>query len=73
MGLENDAALEQACALLAMARLDVGRATAERDRLVHALAALTGQGAAAYDTIKRPAVKLDAVLLLPPSFLRDLL
>ena len=72
-GLENDAALEQARSLLAMARIDVMRAKARRDKLVHALAALTGQGAAAYDSIARPTAKLDAVLPLPAALPADLL
>lgn len=72
-GLENDAALEQARALLALARIDVMRAEAGRDKLVHALAALTGQGAAAYDTIVRPTIDADAVLPLPTSLPADLL
>jgi len=72
-GLENDAALEQARALLAMAHIDVMRATARRDKLVHAVAALTGQGAAAYDSIGRPVADLDAVLPLPTALPADLL
>jgi NodT family efflux transporter outer membrane factor (OMF) lipoprotein len=72
-GLENEAALEQARSLLAMARIDVMRSAAERDRLVHAVAALTGQGATAYDSIVRPTASLDAVLPLPAALPADLL
>jgi NodT family efflux transporter outer membrane factor (OMF) lipoprotein len=72
-GLENEAALEQARALLAMANIDVRRAEAQRDVAIHAIAALTGQGAAAYPTITRPATMLDAALPLPDALPADLL
>jgi NodT family efflux transporter outer membrane factor (OMF) lipoprotein len=72
-GLENEAALEQARSLLAMARIDVMAFSAQRDRLIHAVAALTGQGAAAYAGIRRPTAKLDAVLPLPAALPADLL
>lgn len=72
-GLEDDAAVEQARALLAMANIAVTRAGAARDKLVHALAALTGQGADAYGAITRPAAQLDAVLPLPATLPADLL
>ncbi len=72
-GLENEAALEQARSLLATAHIDVMRSGAQRDRLVHALAALTGQGAAAYAGIARPTANLDAVLPLPAALPADLL
>jgi NodT family efflux transporter outer membrane factor (OMF) lipoprotein len=49
------------------------RAAARRDKLVHAVAALTGQGAAAYESITRPAADLDAVLPLPTALPADLL
>ena len=72
-GLENEAALEQAKALLAMARIDVRRAQAQRDMGVHAIAALTGQGADAYGGITRPSPSLDTALPLPKSLPADLL
>src|SRR5471030_1128072 len=53
-GLENEASLEQAKALLAMARIEVRRAEAQRDMGVHAIAALIGRGADAYPSIVRP-------------------
>jgi NodT family efflux transporter outer membrane factor (OMF) lipoprotein len=56
-----------------MAHMDVMRSGAQRDRLVHALAALTGQGAAAYAGIRRPTANLDAVLPLPAALPADLL
>jgi NodT family efflux transporter outer membrane factor (OMF) lipoprotein len=72
-GLENEAALEQARTLLAAAEVDVMAAEAERDVAVHALAALTGQGAAAYGGIVRPTATLDSALTLPRALPADLL
>ena len=72
-GLENEAALDQAKALVAAAEVDVMALEADRDRAIHALAALTGQGAAAYDRIGRPVAALDAVLPLPDALPADLL
>lgn len=72
-GLENEAALDQARALVAAAEVDVMALEAQRDRAIHALAALTGQGAAAYDGIGRPAAVLDAALPLPTALPADLL
>jgi NodT family efflux transporter outer membrane factor (OMF) lipoprotein len=72
-GLENESAVEQAKALLALARADEKRTAAQRDMDVHAIAALTGQGAAAYGTITRPAPNLDTALPLPTALPADLL
>jgi NodT family efflux transporter outer membrane factor (OMF) lipoprotein len=72
-GLENASAVEQAKALLALARADQKRTLAQRDVNVHALAALTGQGAAAYASITRPAANLDTSLPLPTAIPADLL
>jgi NodT family efflux transporter outer membrane factor (OMF) lipoprotein len=72
-GLENEAALEQARTLLAAADVDVMAAEAERDVAVHALAALTGQGAGAYGEIVRPTATLDNALPLPRALPADLL
>jgi len=72
-GLENEASLEQARALLALANIEVRRAETARDVAVHAIAALTGQGAAAYAAIARPAMTLDTALALPASLPADLL
>ncbi|MEP6829552.1 MAG: efflux transporter outer membrane subunit, partial [Rhizomicrobium sp.] len=72
-GLESASAVEQAKALLALARVDVKRTAAQRDLNVHAIAALTGQGAAAYATIVRPAPNLDSALPLPKVLPTDLL
>ena len=67
------AALEQAKALLAMARIEVRRAEAQREMDVHAIAALAGQGADAYATITRPNPNLDVALPLPQTLPADLL
>lgn len=72
-GLENEASLEQAKALLALSRMDVRRAEAQRDIAVHAIAALTGQGAQAYAGITRPAAGIENALPLPASLPADLL
>ncbi len=72
-GLENESAVEQAKALVALARAGEKRTAAQRDLDVHAIAALTGQGAAAYGAITRPAPNLDTALPLPTALPADLL
>ncbi|HEX2759844.1 MAG TPA: efflux transporter outer membrane subunit [Rhizomicrobium sp.] len=72
-GLENEAALEQARALLAFARMEVRRSEAQRDMGIHAIVALIGQGANAYGTITRPAPALEDALTLPKALPADLL
>ncbi len=72
-GLENAAAVEQAKTLLAQAKIDRMRFAAQRELDVHAIAALIGEGAAAYPTIVRPTPALDAVLPLPQTLPADLL
>jgi len=72
-GLENQASLEQAKALLAMARIELRQAEAQRDIGVHAIAALIGQGADAYPTIQRPAAAVENALPLPDRLPADLL
>ena len=72
-GLENEASLEQAKALLAMANIEVRRAEAARDVAVHAIAALVGEGAGAYPDITRPSATLESALPLPASLPADLL
>jgi NodT family efflux transporter outer membrane factor (OMF) lipoprotein len=71
-GLENASALEQARALLALAKVDQRRVSAQRDLDVHAIAALTGEGAALYSSIARPTPDLDAALPLPEALPADL-
>ena len=72
-GLENGSAVEQAKALVALARVDHQRYAAQRDMEIHAIAALTGQGAAAYAGFVRPIPDLDAALPLPDTLPADLL
>ena len=72
-GLENEASLEQAKALLATARMEVRRTEAQRDIGVHAIAALIGRGADVYSSITRPAVGVENALPLPQHLPADLL
>ncbi len=72
-GLESEAAVEQARALLAAGKVDQTRIAAVRETLVHALAALAGQGAEAYGSIVRPTPQLDTALPLPDKLPVDLL
>ena len=72
-GLENEASLEQAKALLATSRMEVRRAEAQRDIGVHAIAALIGRGADAYPSITRPAAAVENALPLPEHLPADLL
>jgi NodT family efflux transporter outer membrane factor (OMF) lipoprotein len=72
-GLENASAVEEAKALLSLARVEVKRIEAQRDLDVHAIAAIAGQGASAYAGITRPAPNLDSALELPASLPADLL
>ena len=72
-GLENASAVEQAKALVALAKVDQQRYAAQREMDVHAIAALAGEGAAGYGEIVRPAPDLDAALPLPTSLPADLL
>lgn len=72
-GLENAAVVEEATALLAMAKADQARITAQRETLVHALAALAGLGADAYADIGRPTLQLEVALPVPATLPADLL
>ena len=72
-GLENEASLEQAKALLALAKMEARRAQAQRDLGVHAIAALIGRGADAYASILRPAAEIENALPLPGQLPVDLL
>lgn len=72
-GLENGSALAQAKVLLAQAKADQLRYAAARAADVHALAALAGEGANAYDAIMRPAPDLAVRLPLPDKLPADLL
>ena len=72
-GLENEASLEQAKALLAMAKMEVRRTEAGRDLGIHAIAALTGRGADAYASVVRPAAGIENAMPLPDQLPVDLL
>ncbi len=72
-GLENASALEQAKALLSIAKADQIRYQAARENDVHAIAALAGEGAGAYAGITRPTPDLNAALPLPTRLPADLL
>jgi NodT family efflux transporter outer membrane factor (OMF) lipoprotein len=72
-GLENEASLEQAKALLATSRMEVRRSEAQRDIAVHAIAALIGQGARAYPDVARPSAVVENALPLPAHLPADLL
>ena len=72
-GLDTRVELRQAEGAVADARVDLTRIHAERDRAVHLLAALSGQGATAHDKIERPRLRADTALVLPDSLPFDLL
>ncbi|HTV98352.1 MAG TPA: efflux transporter outer membrane subunit [Steroidobacteraceae bacterium] len=72
-GLDTTVELRQAQGAVADARVDLTQIRGERDRDVHLLAALTGQGATAYEQIERPRLRADTVFALPASLPFDLL
>jgi NodT family efflux transporter outer membrane factor (OMF) lipoprotein len=72
-GLDTTVELRQAEGAVADARVDLTQIHAERDRAVHLLAALSGQGATAHDKIERPRLRADTALVLPGSLPFDLL
>jgi NodT family efflux transporter outer membrane factor (OMF) lipoprotein len=72
-GLDDQVAQKEAQSLLAEARQAVEQARANRDIVVHALAALIGRGADAYAAIKPPKLHLDAAIALPKTLPADLL
>jgi len=72
-GLDTQVELRQAEGAVADVRVDLTQIQAERDRAVHLVAALSGQGAAAHEKIERPQLRADAVLALPGSLPIDLL
>ena len=73
VGLDTRVELREAEGAVADARVDLTQIYAERDRATHLLAALTGQGAAAYGKIERPRLQADAALALPAALPFDLL
>ncbi len=72
-GLDTRVELRQAEGAVADVRVDLTQIYAERDRAVHLLAALSGQGAAAYDKIERPRLSAGTALAIPESLPIDLL
>lgn len=72
-GLDTRVELRQAEGAVADIRVDLTQIQGERDRAVHLLAALSGQGAAAHDKIRRPQLRADTALALPDSLPFDLL
>jgi NodT family efflux transporter outer membrane factor (OMF) lipoprotein len=72
-GLDTTVELRQAEGAVADVRVDLTQIQGERDRAVHLLAALSGQGAAAHDKIERPQLRADTALALPDSLPFDLL
>jgi NodT family efflux transporter outer membrane factor (OMF) lipoprotein len=65
--------VEQAKSLLSIAKADQLRYASAREMDIHAIAALAGQGADAYETITRPNANLDVTLPLPQKLPADLL
>ena len=72
-GLDTTVELRQAEGAVADVRVDLTQIQAERERAVHLLAALSGQGATAHAKIERPRLRADAALVLPGSLPFDLL
>ena len=72
-GLDTRVELREADGAVADVRVDLTQIQAERDRAMHLLAALNGQGATAYDKIERPRLRADTSLSLPGSLPFDLL
>jgi len=72
-GLDTNVELRQAEGAVPQAQVDLKQAQSDRERAVHLLAALSGQGADAYAQIARPPWRLDAALTLPQALPADLL
>jgi NodT family efflux transporter outer membrane factor (OMF) lipoprotein len=72
-GLDTRLELRQAEGQLPQARVAREQAQAAADLTVHQLATLTGQGAASYASIKRPAMTVDAALPVPAALPINLL
>jgi NodT family efflux transporter outer membrane factor (OMF) lipoprotein len=72
-GLDTTIELRQAEGAVADVRVDLTQVHAARDRAIHLLAALSGQGATAHDKIERPQLRANAALVLPTSLPFDLL
>jgi NodT family efflux transporter outer membrane factor (OMF) lipoprotein len=72
-GLDTQLELRQAEGQLPQARVARAQAQADADLAVHQLATLTGQGADAYASIRRPALTVDAALPVPAALPINLL
>ena len=72
-GVDTQLELRQAEGQLPQAHVARDQAQAAADLAVHELAALTGQGADAYASIKRPVLNLDAALPIPTALPINLL
>jgi len=72
-GLDTRVEQRQAEGAVWDTRVELTQLLAERERIVHLLAALAGQGATAHSKIERPRMQTDGVLLLPDSLSIDLL
>lgn len=72
-GLDTQVQVHQAAGAVPQAQLELRRAVAARERVVHQLAELTGQGANAYAGIGRPQLGARAALALPRTLPADLL
>ncbi len=72
-GLDSDVELRTAEAGFAQSQVEIEQARVARELLVHSLAALSGQGAGAYETIAAPTLDLEHALDLPSTLPADLL
>jgi len=72
-GLDTRVELREAEGALPQARLALTQAQSAQALAIHQLAALGGQGAAAYAAISRPQLNLDAALPLPAELPMNLL
>ena len=72
-GLDSDVELRAAESNRALADVDVEQARVGSELATHALAALTGGGAADYDSIAAPTLDLEKALSLPAALPADLL
>jgi NodT family efflux transporter outer membrane factor (OMF) lipoprotein len=72
-GLDTQLELREAEGQLPQARVAREQARAAADLAVHQLAALTGQGADAYASIRRPAFRVEAALPVPAALPINLL
>ena len=72
-GLDSRSRQHEAEEAAAAAKVANSACQADRDRIVHALAALTGRGADAYKTIARPDIDLANAVTVPENLPADLI